>query len=317
MKILPRLVIGNLRPRYPLIQGGMAIRVSTGRLAGSVAREGGIGLIAGSGMQPDELRREIRIARGLANGGIVGINTLVAAAEFMKVMETAVDEGIDLLVAGAGFSRDLLNLGQRAKVPVVPIVSTARLAVLAESLGASAVVVEGKEAGGHLGTTKSSRVLYPLVKEAVKIPVLIAGGITDRADLLEVLAMNVDGVQIGTRFAASHESNASDAFKQRYLQAKEGDVFKIHSPVGLPGNALSTPFSDRIAQGPVPVEQCDGCLKRCSHVFCIVRALIQAKDGNLDKGLVFAGEHVYKVKEILSVAEIFRLFFDGLEFKDA
>ncbi len=317
MKILPRLVIGNLRPRYPLIQGGMAIRVSTGRLAGAVAREGGIGLIAGSGMQADELRREIRTARSIANGGIVGINTLVAAAEFMKVMETAVDEGIDLLVAGAGFSRDLLTLGQRAGVPVVPIVSTARLAVLAESLGASAVVVEGKEAGGHLGTTKSSRLLYPLVKEAVKIPVLIAGGIADRADLLEVLAMNVDGVQIGTRFAASRESNASDAFKQRYLQAKEGDVFKIHSPVGLPGNALSTPFSDRIAQGPVPVEQCDGCLKRCSHVFCIVRALTQAKDGNLDQGLVFAGEHVYKIKEILSVAEIFRLFFDGLEFKDA
>jgi len=316
VKILPRLVIGRVKPRYPIIQGGMAIRVSTGRLAGAVAREGGIGLIAGSGMEADELRQEIRLARSIANGGFVGVNTLVAASQFMRVMETAVDEGIDLLVAGAGFSRDLLTLGQRNGVPVVPIVSTARLAVLAEQLGASAVVVEGKEAGGHLGTTKSSRVLYPLVKAAVKIPVLIAGGITDREDLLEVLGMNVDGVQVGTRFAASFESNAADSFKQRYLQAREGDVIKIHSPVGLPGNALSTAFLDRIAQGPMPLENCDGCLKRCSRIFCIVRALIQAKDGNLDKGLVFAGEHVYKIKEILSVADIFKSFFTGLEPKD-
>jgi len=313
VKILPRLVIKNLKPRFPIIQGGMAIRVSTGRLAGAVAREGGIGLIAGSGMTEDEIRNEIRIARKIADGGIVGVNTLVAASAFLDVMKTAADEGIDLLVAGAGFSRDLLILGQKTGVPIVPIVSTARLALLAESLGASAVIVEGKEAGGHLGTTKSSRVLYPLVKEAVKIPVIIAGGISDRDDLLEVLAMKVDGIQVGTRFAASYESNVSDAFKQRYLQAKRGDVFRIHSPVGLPGNALSTPFSDRIPEGIPPTEKCNGCLKRCSRSFCIVKALTNAKEGNLNEGLVFAGEHVYKIKEILSVEQIFKSFFDGLE----
>lgn len=317
MKILPRLRIGKLQPRFPIIQGGMAICVSTGRLAGAVAREGGIGLIAGSGMEPDELRAEIRLARSIANGGIVGVNCLVAAAKFMNVMQTAVDEGIDLLVAGAGFSRDLLALGQKHGVPVVPIVSTARLAQLAESLGASAVVVEGKEAGGHLGTTKSSRLLFPLVKEAVKIPVVIAGGITDREDFEEVLELGIDGIQVGTRFAASVECNAADAFKQRYLQAKEGDVFKVHSPVGLPGNALSTPFSDAVAQGGFRPETCDGCLKRCSHIFCIVKALEEAKNGNLDKGLVFAGEHVHKVRKIMTVQEIFHMFFDGLEFVDA
>ncbi|MBF0501861.1 MAG: nitronate monooxygenase [Candidatus Riflebacteria bacterium] len=316
MKILPRLVIGSLQPRYPIIQGGMAVKVSTGRLAGSVAREGGIGLIAGSGMTDEELRTEIRVARSIADGGIVGVNTLVAASRFIGVMKTAVDEGIDLLVAGAGFSRDLLALGRSAGVPVVPIVSSAKLAIMAESLGASAVIVEGREAGGHIGTTKSSRVLFPLVKEAVKIPVIIAGGIADRADLMEVLKFNIDGVQVGTRFAASVECNAALAFKQRYLQAKEGDVIKIHSPVGLPGNALMTPFYQRVSRGEVGVDHCDGCLKRCSHSFCIVEALLQAKEGNLDKGLVFAGEHVYKIKEILTVKEIFHLFFDGLEPRD-
>ncbi|MFZ2958541.1 MAG: nitronate monooxygenase [Candidatus Ozemobacteraceae bacterium] len=317
MKILPRLIIGRLRPRFPLIQGGMAVKVSTGLLAGSVAREGGIGLIAGSGLTDEELRTEIRLARSLADGGIVGVNTLVAASRFIEVMKTAISEGIDLLVAGAGFSRDLLALGRNADVPVVPIVSTAKLAVMAETLGASAVIVEGKEAGGHLGTTKSSRVLYQPVKEAVKIPVIIAGGIVDREDLMEVLNMHVDGVQVGTRFAASHESNVSDAFRQRYLQAREGDVIKVHSPVGLPGNALMTPFYERVLAGEVNTEPCDGCLKRCSHSFCIVKALLQARVGNLDKGLVFAGEYVYKIKEILSVKEIFHLFFDGLEPLDA
>jgi len=313
LKILPRLKIAHLEPRYPLIQGGMAMRVSTGRLAGTVARHGGIGLIAGSGMSDEEIRSEIRMARSLANGGIVGINTLVAASRFNGVMKTAIDEGIDLLVAGAGFSRDLLQMGKAAGVPVVPIVSSAKLASMAEHLGASAVIVEGKEAGGHLGTTKSSRVLYPLVKEAVKIPVIIAGGITDREDLMEVLAMKVDGVQVGTRFAASRECEVSPAFKSRYLQAREGDVVRIHSPVGLPGNALVTPFYERAERGEAKPSTCDGCLKRCAHSFCIVKALMRAKEGDLEHGLVFAGEHVYKIKEILSVEEIFHLFFDGLE----
>jgi nitronate monooxygenase len=316
VKILPRLVIGSIKPRYPLIQGGMAIRVSTGRLAGAVAREGGIGLIAGSGMSPDELRAEIRLARSIAEGGYVGVNCLVAATEFLLVMRTAIEEKVDLLVAGAGFSRDLLIMGREAGIPVVPIVSTARLAVLAESLGAAAVIVEGKEAGGHLGTTKSSRVLYPQVKEAVKIPVLIAGGISDREDLLEVLQLKVDGVQVGTRFAASPEANVDPAFHRRYLAAQEGEVFKIHSPVGLPGNALRTPFLDRVDNNEIVVETCDGCLKRCSHRFCIVKALSRAREGDLDHGLVFAGEHVYKIKDVLTVKEIFARFFDGLEFID-
>ena len=152
MKILPQLKIGNLRPRYPLIQGGMAIRVSTGELAGAVAREGGIGLIAGSGMEHDELRAEIKKARSIAQGGIVGINTMVAASDFINLMKVAAEEGIDLMVAGAGFSKDIFALGKKYNIPVVPIVSSGKAAKLSERLGASAVVVEGGDAGGHIGS---------------------------------------------------------------------------------------------------------------------------------------------------------------------
>lgn len=316
MKILPRLKIGKLSPKYPLIQGGMAIRISTGNLAGNVAKEGGIGIIAASGMTTEELRREIRLARSIANGGIIGVNTLVAATEFMKLMETAVDEGVDLLVAGAGFSKDLFALGKKANIPVVPIVSSVRLAQLAESLGASAIIVEGKEAGGHLGTTKSSRVLYPTIKASVKIPVILAGGVIDKEDIIEVFKMQVDGVQMGTRFAASVESNASDSFKELYVKAKEGDVQIIHSPVGLPGNALPTPFLTKINNAEVTIEKCIKCLKKCSKKFCIINALIEAKNGNLDKGLVFAGEKVYKIKQILPVKQIINELFDDLDFID-
>ena len=154
---LPEVRIGKKIATVPIIQGGMAIRITTARLAAAVANEGGIGLIAASGMKPQELRYEIRLARALSPHGVIGINEMVAARDFTEAVKTAIDEGIDLVVAGAGFSRDMFQLGEESGTPIVPIVSTAKLAKIAEKLGASAVVVEGKEAGGHLGTDQSVR----------------------------------------------------------------------------------------------------------------------------------------------------------------
>lgn len=314
MKILPRLTIGNLQPKYPLIQGGMAIRVSTGKLAGAVAREGGIGLIAGSGMEHDELREEIKIAREIANGGIVGINTMVAASDFIGVMRAAAEAGIDVLVAGAGFSKDIFAIGKEFNIPVVPIVSTDKAAKLSERLGASAVVVEGNDAGGHLGSDRPGWTIFPEVKKAVKIPVLLAGGIIDQSDIIRAMEMGADGVQVGTRFAASFEANVEKPFHDTYLKAKKGDVFKIMSPVGLLGNVLPTEFTDRVARDEAKPEKCIACLKQCSRRFCIVQSLIEAHKGHLDTGLVFAGEEVYRIGEILSVEDIMKNLFNGLEY---
>ena len=149
---LPELKIGNKIAKVPIIQGGMAVRLSTARLAAAVANEGGIGLIAASGMPTDELRYEIRLARSLTSG-IIGINIMVAARGFSEIVKTAIEEGIDLVVAGAGFSRDMFGLGQESGTPIVPIVSSVKLAKISQRLGAAAIVVEGKEAGGHLGTS--------------------------------------------------------------------------------------------------------------------------------------------------------------------
>lgn len=303
---LPELKIGNLVAKVPIIQGGMAIRISTGRLAAAVGEEGGIGLIAASGMSFDELRKEIRLARSLTKNGIIGINAMVAARQFAGLVKTAIEEGIDLVVAGAGFSRDMFALGKESGTPIVPIVSSAKLAKISEKLGAAAVIVEGKEAGGHLGTDQALHSILPDIVKAVSIPVIGAGGIIHGRDIVETLKLGVAGVQMGTRFAASIESNADPALKEFYLKAQHEDIVLINSPVGLPGRALRNPFAQKIIESTAPVpESCDGCLKHCLKNFCIIKALIRAQQGDLETGLVFTGEYVHKIDEILSVKEIF------------
>ena len=300
---LPELKIGNKTARIPIVQGGMAIRLSTARLAAAVANEGGIGLIAASGMTHPELRYEIKLARSLTDG-IIGINIMVAASDFAGIVRTAIDAGIDLIVAGAGFSRDIFGLGKESGTPIVPIVSSVKLAKISEKLGASAIVVEGKEAGGHLGTDISVRELIPPIRAAVKIPVIAAGGVLTGKDIADFLKMGANGVQMGSRFAASLESNGAPFLKEYYLNSKPEDIVVIHSPVGLPGRAVRTPFSKRVMEGNVPPKGCDSCLKACKHNFCIVKALMRAQQGDLETGLVFTGEYMPRITEILPVKEI-------------
>lgn len=310
---LPELRIGHLVAKIPIIQGGMAVRISTARLAAAVAEAGGIGLIAASGMSFDELRHEIRLTRSLTKG-IIGINAMVAAREFAGLVKTAIEEGIDLVVAGAGFSRDMFGLGKESGTPIVPIVSSAKLAKISESLGASAVIVEGKEAGGHLGTDQSMRVLVPEVKKSVHIPVIGAGGVISGRDIVETLKLGADGVQMGTRFAASVESNAAPALKEFYLKAKPEDVVLIKSPVGLPGRAIKNPYAKKIIEGTVASpDSCDACLKHCEQNFCIIKALIRAQQGDVETGLVFTGEYIHKIDEILPVKEIFAKLLKEVE----
>ena len=302
---LPELKIGKLTARLPIVQGGMAIRVSTARLAAAVGEEGGIGIIAASGMTPDELRYEIRLARSLTKHGIIGINMMVAGRSFNTMVHTAIEEGIDLVIAGAGFSRDMFGMGQESNTPIVPIVSTSKLAKISEALGASAVVVEGKEAGGHLGTDRSMTEIVPEVRAAVKIPVIGAGGVLYGRDIVEAIKLGANGVQMGIRFAASEESNAAPALKEFYLKARPEDVVLIPSPVGLPGRAVRNPYAEKILDGTVAKpETCDACLKHCKQNFCIIKALIRAQQGDVETGLVFTGEYVHKIDRIMSVKEI-------------
>lgn len=308
---LKELKIGNITVPIPIIQGGMAVRISTAPLAAAVANEGGIGVIAGTGMSVDELRSEIRKARQMTKG-ILGVNILFAVKEFADLVKAAIKEDIDLVISGAGFSRDMFGWGKESNTPIVPIVSSAKLAKMAEKLGASAVIVEGKEAGGHLGTDRPMMDILPEVCEAVKIPVIAAGGIIDGKDLAAAINLGASGVQMGTRFAASVESNASQQMKDLYIKSTKDDVVLIKSPVGLPGQGLRNPFYTRVEEeGSVKINSCKDCLKRCSHSFCIMDSLVNAcSSGEYDEALIFAGEHVHRINEILPVKDIFKNILD-------
>ena len=311
MKI-PVLRIANLVAKIPVIQGGMAVRISMAPLAAAVAEEGGIGIIAGSGLSVEELRTEIREARKRTTG-IIGVNIMFAVREFAQLVHAAFDEKIDLLVSGAGFSRDMFTWGKEKGIPVVPIVSSAKLAKLSEKLGAAAVIVEGVEAGGHLGTDRSIHDILPEVIAAVSIPVIGAGGVIDGQGVAEMLKMGANGVQMGTRFALSEESGAALAWKTEMLKATDEDIVIVHSPVGLPGRGIRNPFTKALDEKvDLKPTKCMGCLKQCEGNFCIMSRLIKAQTGDVQEGLIFSGANVAKIKEVLSVHQIFEDIKKGI-----
>ncbi len=311
--MLPRLKIAEMLPQIPIIQGGMAVKVSTGKLAAAVAQAGGIGTIGGTGMTPEELTDEIRTAKALTSG-YIGVNVLFAAKQFAELMLTSMREKVDFVISGAGFSRDMFSWGKEFGIPVLAIVSSARLAKLAEKMGAAAVVVEGKEAGGHLGTDRPIADIIPEVVAEVEIPVIAAGGITDGNDIARMIKLGATGVQMATRFVMSDECEAHPNFKAKYLQASAEDVTLIQSPVGLPGRSLKNRFTQLIAgEGRVSIAKCERCLKHCSAKFCILESLRRAVAGDVNDGLIFSGEFVYRIKEILPVQEIMNNLANQLE----
>lgn len=315
--MLPSLRIGSKEIAVPIIQGGMAVRISTAPLAAEVANQGGVGVIGASGMSEDELRQEIREARSLSKG-LIGVNIMVAITQFKDLLRVALEEKVDFVLAGAGFSRDLFLIAKDTGVELLPIVSSAKAAQISEKLGARAVVLESGEAGGHLGTDKPLFSILSEVVKSVKIPVIAAGGILYAEDIKRAFNEGAQGVQMGTRFAASEESNPHQNWKDYYLQAKPEDVVLIESPAGLPGQAIKNPLIEKIiSKGkeykPKIIKTCQNCLKKCKRNFCILDTLILAQQGDVENGLIFSGKRVGEIKEILPVKEIFKRLLSGLE----
>ena len=313
---LPELKIGQYTARVPLIQGGMSIRVSTSALAIPVAECGGIGTIGGSGLPAPELQEDIRKAKN-ATDGVVAVNIMYAMKGFNELVIAAIEAGVDMIITGAGFSRDIFKIGRDHNVPIVSIVSSPAFAKLAEKLGAAAIVVEAAEAGGHLGTQTSLRDLFPSIRKVVtKVPLIAAGGITNGFEMAELMdKFGADGIQIASRFVLSKECSVAQTFKDVYLKAEKDDIVLVSSPVGMQGRAINTPFVKKMMSGEdISVKECKfKCLKKCSYRYCISDRLMKAYDGNVDEGLVFSGANTYKMKEILSVREIFSRFVDEAE----
>ncbi|MCI4253132.1 MULTISPECIES: NAD(P)H-dependent flavin oxidoreductase [Bacillus] len=303
----PQLKIGHMMPKVPIMQGGMGVGISLSKLASAVANAGGIGIISGTGISIDEMRMHIRKAKEkIRNTGYIGVNVLFAMNDFAEKMKAAIEEKVDFIISGAGISRDMYTWGKNADIPVISIVSSAKLARLSERLGAAAVVVEGHEAGGHLGTDRPLFDILPEVVAAVKIPVIAAGGIMTGKDIAHALKMGASGVQMGTRFVASNECDAPLSFKEKYINARLEDTTLVKTTVGLQGRAVKNNFTKLIADNnkKIKIKKCINCLKNCSYRFCTLDSLITSMDGDCENGLVFAGARVNEVKEILPVQTI-------------
>lgn len=311
---LPSLKVGKIESRLPIIQGGMAVRVSLHKLAGNVAKEGSIGIIAISGMKdPEEVKTEIRKAREIADGGVIGINVMGVIGPFKSLVNAALEEGIDLIIQGAGFRADVFEMASPYNVPVFIIASSSKVAKKAEDAGAAAVIIEGSDAGGHLGFPEGHpfRSAADIVKETVplvKIPVIAAGGVFSGKDIVDMLRLGAKGVQMATRFVATEECDADDIFKEAYVKAAKDDIVIVRSPVGLPGRAIRTPFVDKLLSGNAPAvnpAECEGCIGPvCDRAYCILKALENARKGDLENGLVFAGANVDRVNKVVKVKEL-------------
>ncbi len=313
---LPELKIGSFIAKIPIVQGGMSVRVSTSALAVPVAECGGIGTIGGSGIPVEELKEDIRKAKSETDG-IIAVNIMFAMKDFYELVMGSIEAGADMIVTGAGFSRDIFKIGKKYNIPIVSIVSSPNFAKLAEKLGASAIVAEAAEAGGHLGTDKSLREMFPAIRKAVsKVPLIAAGGITNGAEMAELMGKyGADGIQMASRFVLSKECSVSQKFKETFLHAEKEDIQLVSSPVGMPGRAVRTPFIDQMEAGEdVSADKCRfKCLKKCSYKYCISDRLMAAMQGDTERGLFFSGANTFKMDEILPVREIFDRFVRAAE----
>ena len=343
---MKELVIGNLIAKMPVIQGGMGIGISRSSLASTVSNAGGIGIISGVNIGYDEddfenntleanlraLKKHLIIAKEKSNNGIIGVNLMVAMNYYEDHVKAAVESGCDLIISGAGLPLQLPKLVKNSNTKIAPIVSSSKAAHVIlkmwdkkDNTTADLIIVEGPKAGGHLGFSNDElddiksinyddefiKILDITKKYEEKynkkIPVIAAGGISSGIDVKKYLDLGAGGVQVGTRFVATHECDAHDNFKQTYINAKEEDIKIVKSPVGLPGRAIKNKFIDTILCSRPKITKCYNCLVPCNPKdtpYCISTALINAVKGNVDDALLFCGADAYKINELKSVKEV-------------
>jgi len=211
------------RIEYPIVQAGM-VWTSGWRLASAVSNAGGLGLIGSGSMYPDVLREHIRKCRA-ATDKPFGVNIPILYSDINKHMEIVMEEGVKIIFTSAGNPKTWTSVLKEKGITVVHVVSSSKFAKKAEESGCDAVVAEGFEAGGHNGREETTTfVLVPMVKEAVSIPVMAAGGIATGRQMLAAMVLGADGVQVGSRFAASEEASIHNNFKKAIIDATEGDT---------------------------------------------------------------------------------------------
>ena len=344
------LKIGDLEVKVPVVQGGMGVGISLSGLAGNVSACGGLGVISTAQIgwrEPDfyekpfeanfrAIEKEIKKARELAKGGVLGVNIMVATQRYEEYVKSAVKAGIDIVISGAGLPIDLPKYVEGSKTKIAPIVSSLKsLTVICRmwerkyQTAPDLVVIEGPKAGGHLGFSREEletvtdeaydNVIVSIIEKvkeysekfSKKIPVVVAGGIYERKDMEHVMKLGADGVQMGTRFVTTKECDADEAYKQSYIKATKEDIKIVQSPVGMPGRAILNPFLEKVKTEKCKIKHCYQCIVTCDKKtipYCITEALVNAAEGRVDEGLLFCGENAYRADKIETVAEIMEEF---------
>jgi NAD(P)H-dependent flavin oxidoreductase YrpB (nitropropane dioxygenase family) len=343
---MKELKIGNLTAKVPIVQGGMGVGISMHKLAGAVAKEGGIGVISAAqpGFNEDDfynntmeanmraLGREIKLAKEISNGGIIGVNIMVAVTNYEAFVKCCIENGADIIFSGAGLPMDLPKYAEGSDIKLAPIVSSAKackviLGRWAKKCNRTAdlIVIEGPKAGGHLGF-KAEEVenIQNFDDEIIKIleakkefeekfnktiPVIFGGGVYDKSDIEHCFELGLDGVQMATRFVVTEECDADIRFKQAYINADKDDITIVKSPVGMPGRALANNFIKNVVPNGCKIERCFNCLVHCNPKqipYCISLALFRGARGEIDNALVFCGENAWRTDKITTVHELIK-----------
>jgi len=294
---------------YPIIQAGM-IWASGWRLASAVSNAGGLGMIGSGSMYPDVLKEHIRKCKS-ATSRSFGVNVPLLYPDIDKHIQTCIEEGVKIIFTSAGNPKTWTSVLKERGITVVHVVSSSKFARKAEEAGCDAVVAEGFEAGGHNGREETTTmVLLPSVVNAVKLPVLGAGGIVNGRQMLAAMVMGAEGIQMGSRFVASKEASSHEEFKKAVIHSQEGDTIltmKQLTPVRIIKNKFFQEVSDAELRGAT-IDELKTILGRA-------RAKKGMFEGNLEEGELEIGQASALVRDILPAAEIVKNVWQ--EFQEA
>ena len=299
MKIKTRITeLFNIQ--YPIIQAGM-VWVSGWKLASAVSNEGGLGLIGSGSMKPDLLREHIQKCKSATNKPF-GVNIPLLRRDAEDLVKVTIEEGIKIVFSSAGHPGKFIKLFKENDIKVAHVIPSVKHALKAEEVGCDAIVGEGVEAGGHNGANETTTVsLIPQLVDAVKIPVIAAGGIADGRGVLAALSLGAEGVQIGTRFAATVESSAHQNYKQKVVEAKDDGTVLAFKKIGLV-RMIKNDFAYRA----ITAEK-DGWNEiKLKELLGSKRERLGIFEGDENEGELEAGQSSGLVKEILTVKELFK-----------
>ncbi len=345
---LNEVLIRNKKIEVPIIQGGMGIGISLSGLATAVINEGGMGTLSLSQIgfnQPDfwqnhkksceakyeALKSEVKKIRANTKPtGFLAVNILSASRDYANLAKNAVEAGVDAIVSGAGLPIDLPKYTKGTDTANVPIVASSRvLNIIVKKwkrkygVLPDAVIVEGPEAGGHLGikyedigkevTNLSDRLIDVkdyMNKNELDFPVFVAGGVYSHEDVKHFVELGASGVQLGTRFIATKECDVHEKYKQKFIDAQKSDIVHVKSPVGYPARAIKNEFTKQIEKANILPKKCIACILPCKGKneetpYCISQYLSSAANGDTTNGLVFTGANGYRINEITTVHQLF------------